>query len=67
MHFTLLSVLAALTPPSAWAAGADGAAVGLMAETMRKTLKRKEAVITSRHGKLMELLKNATNRFPNND
>lgn len=33
---TLLSVLAALGPPSAWAVGTAGAAVGLMAETLRK-------------------------------
>lgn len=37
LHFTLLSVLAALVPPSACATGAAGAAVGLMAETMKKT------------------------------
>lgn len=34
-HFTLLSVLAALAPPSACATGAVGAGVGLMAETVR--------------------------------
>lgn len=33
---TLLSVLTPLVPPSAWAVGAAGAVVGLMAETMKK-------------------------------
>lgn len=54
MLFTLLSVLAALAPPSAWAAGAAGAAVGLMAETSRQ--KNNEVVSTSRRGRQKKTL-----------
>lgn len=39
MFFTLLSVLAPLAAPSAWPTGAAGAAVGLMAETVKKKKK----------------------------
>lgn len=40
LQFTLLSVLAVLTP-SAWAACIVGAAVGLMAETLKRMEKNK--------------------------